>query len=68
MLSLITGDPQHRVDVNSRQTIIAIVYLAVVGPCVFILQPGYVQGLVAQLGLTEQQAGFIASWVARTAA
>jgi len=62
MLSLITGDPQHRVDVNSRQSIIAIVYLAVVGPCVFILQPGYVQGLVAQLGLTEQQAGYIASW------
>lgn len=62
MLSLITGDPQHRVDVNSRQSIIAIVYLAVVGPCVFILQPGYVQGLVAHLGLTEQQAGFIASW------
>jgi len=33
-----------------------------VGPCVFILQPGFVQGLVAHLGLTEQQAGFIASW------
>lgn len=39
----------------------AIVYLAVVGPCVFILQPGFVQGLVEQLGLTEQQAGYIAS-------
>ncbi len=62
MLSVITGDPQHRVDINSRQSIVAIVYLAVVGPCVFILQPGFVQGLVAHLGLTEQQAGFIASW------
>jgi predicted MFS family arabinose efflux permease len=61
MLSIITGDPQHRVDVNSRQCIIAIVYLAVVGPCVFILQPGFVQGLVAHLGLSEQQAGLIAS-------
>ena len=48
-------------DVNSRQTIIAIVFLAVVGPCVFILQPGFVQGLVAYLGFSEQQAGLIAS-------
>ncbi len=62
MLAAITGDPQHRVDVNGRQSIVAIVYLAVVGPCVFILQPGFVQGLVVYLGLTEQQAGFIASW------
>jgi predicted MFS family arabinose efflux permease len=48
-------------DLNSRQTIIAIVYLAVVGPCVFILQPGFVQGLVQNLGFTEVQAGEIAS-------
>ena len=61
MLAAITGDPQHRVDINSRRSIIAIVYLAVVGPCVFILQPGFVQGLVEHLGLTEQQAGLIAS-------
>jgi predicted MFS family arabinose efflux permease len=61
MISVITGDPQHRVDINSRQSIVAIVYLAVVGPCVFILQPGFVQGLVAHLGLSEQQAGLIAS-------
>ena len=61
MLAAITGDRQHRVDVNSRRSIIAIVYLAVVGPCVFILQPGFVQGLVEYLGLTEQQAGYIAA-------
>ena len=48
-------------DVNSRRTIIAIVFLAVVGPCVFILQPGFVQGLVAYLSFSEQQAGLIAS-------
>ena len=47
-------------DVNSRRTIIAIVFLAVVGPCVFILQPGFVQGLVAYLSFSEQQAGLIA--------
>ena len=61
MLAAITGDPLHRVDVNSRKSIIAIVYLAVIGPCVFILQPGFVQGLVQHLGLTEQQAGYIAA-------
>ena len=49
-------------DINSRQTIIAIVFLAVVGPCVFILQPGFVVGLVQYVGLTEQQAGLIASY------
>ena len=48
-------------DLNSRQSIIAIVYLAVVGPCVFILQPGFVQGLVQYLGFGEAQAGEIAS-------
>jgi len=49
-------------DINSRRTIIAIVFLAVVGPCVFILQPGFVQGLVEYVGFSEQQAGLIASY------
>ncbi|MBT8079058.1 MAG: hypothetical protein KJO31_10830 [Gammaproteobacteria bacterium] len=49
------------VDINSRQSIVAIVFLAVVGPCVFILQPGFVQGLVELVGLTEEQAGKVAS-------
>lgn len=49
------------IGVNSRKSLIAIVYLAVVGPCVFILQPGFIQGLVAYLDVTEQQAGLIAS-------
>ena len=61
MLAAITGDRTQIVDVNGRQSIVAIVYLAVIGPCVFILQPGFVQGLVEYIGLTEQQAGFIAS-------
>lgn len=49
-------------DINSRKSIIAIVYLGVIGPCVFILQPGFIQGLVAYLGFDEQQAGLIASY------
>jgi len=65
MLAVLTGDRHQAIDVNSQKSIqksiIAIIYLAVVGPCVFILQPGFVQGLVEYLGMTEQQAGFIAA-------
>ena len=49
-------------DINSRRSIVAIVWLAVIGPCVFILQPGFVQGLVVNLGMSESQAGLIASY------
>ena len=49
------------VDVNSTRTVALIIYLAVVGPCVFIIQPGFVQGLVENLGLTPGEAGYIAS-------
>ena len=55
------GDTANPVDVNSRRSIIAIVYIAVIAPCVFILQPGYVQGLVEYLAFSEEQAGYIAS-------
>ena len=61
MLAALTGDKNTPIDVNSRQCIVAIVFLAVVGPCVFILQPGFIQGLVEYLGMTEQQAGQIAA-------
>jgi len=61
MLAVLTGDKNKPIDVNSRRCIVAIVYLAVVGPCVFILQPGFIQGLVEYLGMTEQQAGQIAA-------
>jgi MFS family permease len=49
------------VDVNSTRSIASIIYLAVVGVCVFIIQPGFVQGLVENLGLTPGEAGYIAS-------
>lgn len=61
MLAVLTGNKNTPIDVNSRRCIVAIVYLAVVGPCVFILQPGFIQGLVEYLGMTEQQAGQIAA-------
>jgi predicted MFS family arabinose efflux permease len=49
------------IDVNSTRSIASIIYLAVVGVCVFIIQPGFVQGLVVTLGLTPAEAGYIAS-------
>lgn len=49
-------------DINSRRSIVAIIFLAVVGPCVFILQPAFVQGLVAYWKFDEQQAGLVASY------
>ena len=55
------GDTGNPPDVNSSRSIIAIVYIAVIAPCVFILQPGYVQGLVEYLSFSEEQAGYIAS-------
>lgn len=61
MLAAVVGDRNGALDVNSRQSIVAILYLAVVGPCVFILQPGFVQGLVEYVGLSEQAAGYVAS-------
>lgn len=39
----------------------AAILLGVIGPEVFIVQPGFVQGLVQQLGFDEQAAGYTAS-------
>ncbi|MEM9533132.1 MAG: MFS transporter [Pseudomonadota bacterium] len=61
MLSLLLGNRAEPVDANAAGTLAAVIYIAVIGPCVFIVQPGFVQGLVEQLGLTDQQAGYIAS-------
>jgi predicted MFS family arabinose efflux permease len=50
-----------RVDVNSRISLFATIYLSVIGAAVFIVQPGFIQGLVEFYGYSEQQAGYIAS-------
>jgi len=49
------------VDLNSRASLLASIYLSVIGAAVFIVQPGFVQGLVEFYGFDEQQAGYIAS-------
>ena len=46
-------------SVDKPISLAAIVYLAVIGPCVFILQPGYVQGLIEYAGYDEVQAANI---------
>jgi len=55
------GDRSKAIDVNATKSIVAIVVLAVIGPCMFILQPAYVQGLVEYMSFTEEEAGLIAS-------
>ena len=49
------------VDINRPAALGAALLLGVIGPEVFIVQPGFVQGLVAHYGFSEQQAGYVAS-------
>ncbi|WP_426357465.1 MFS transporter [Pseudocolwellia sp. HL-MZ19] len=55
------GNSSTIIDINSVKSIMAILVLSVIGPCMFILQPGYVQGLIQYMGYTDGQAGLIAS-------
>jgi predicted MFS family arabinose efflux permease len=49
------------VDVNDRRALVASILLGVVGPEVFIVQPGFVQGMVQYLGFDDRAAGHVAS-------
>ena len=60
MTSDATG-ASNAIDVNSTTTLLSIIYLSVIGAAVFIVQPGFVQGLVEFYGFDEQQVGYIAS-------
>ncbi len=55
------GDQSTVVDVDATKSIVAVIVLAVIGPCMFILQPAYVQGLVEYMSYSEEQAGLIAA-------
>jgi predicted MFS family arabinose efflux permease len=46
---------------NARVRLIAAILVGVIGPEVFIVQPGFVQGLVQNLGFDDQSAGYAAS-------
>ncbi len=60
-MSQYLGDRATIIDVNATKSIVAVVVLAVIGPCMFILQPAYVQGLVEYMNFSEEQAGLIAA-------
>ena len=50
-----------KLDINSGSSLFAAIYLSVIGASVFIIQPGFVQGLVEFYGFSEREAGYIAS-------
>lgn len=51
----------NSLDINSVKSVASMIYLSVVGVCVFIIQPGIVQGFVSELGFSPEQAGYAAS-------
>lgn len=48
-------------NVNTPGILLAILYISVIGPAVFIVQPGFVHGLIAGYHFNDQEAGYIAS-------
>jgi predicted MFS family arabinose efflux permease len=46
---------------SERRRLVAAILVGVIGPEVFIVQPGFVQGLVEKLGFDERSAGYAAS-------
>lgn len=53
----ILGQPRSQ----ERLRLVAAILVGVIGPEVFIVQPGFVQGLVEKLGFDDQAAGYAAS-------
>jgi MFS family permease len=54
-------DADRSPETNSFRGLSAAILMGVIGPEVFIVQPGFVQGLVVYLGFTDSQAGYTAS-------
>ena len=52
---------ESKFDINSFWSIVAVVFMPVIGGCMFIVQPGFVQGLVEYAGFTEKEAGYLVS-------
>ena len=52
---------RNPVDCDSRPTLFTAFLIGVIAPEVFIVQPGFVQGLVEYLEFTDAQAGYVAS-------
>ncbi len=54
-------DHDGHIDINSRQSLWSVFLVGVIAPEVFIVQPGFVQGLVEYVGFDDQGAGYTAS-------
>lgn len=52
---------QSASDANESRSLVSAILLGVVGPEVFIVQPGFVQGMVQYLGFDDRAAGYVAS-------
>jgi predicted MFS family arabinose efflux permease len=53
--------PPAKSNASASGSLPAAILMGVIGPEVFIVQPGFVQGMVASLGFSEPQAGYAAS-------
>jgi len=62
MLKTLLGGDQDSVDINTGKSIFAILWIAFIGTHVFIVQPGFVQGLIEYVGFSEELAGLLATW------
>ena len=60
MIKAILGD-KSSVDLDSRRTLWSVFLVGVIAPEVFIVQPGFVQGLVEYMGFDDQGAGKVVS-------
>lgn len=61
MLNALATGNDKPVNLNSSITISSVLFMAVIGPEVFIVQPGFVLGMVQYMGFSEKVAGDIAS-------
>lgn len=52
---------KESVDINARSTVFSVFLIGVIAPEVFIVQPGFVQGLVEIIGFDDKGAGYTAS-------
>ena len=60
MIETVIGN-RNPVDCDSRSTLFTAFLIGVIAPEVFIVQPGFVQGLVEYLQFSDAQAGYVAS-------
>ena len=62
MLNALLGGNKESLDINSSSSVWAIIWISFIATHVFIVQPGFVQGLIEYVGFTEEFAGLLATW------